>query len=297
MSSIVEKYEQILAADPRSRIFVELAKALVDRGEHARAVEVCRRGLEHHPSSILGRVIWGRALLEGGDTKGATDQFDIAIALEPASPYAFNLVGEALLKKGLHREALPVLARAAELQPADARVKGWLDEARRRAASEPEGAAAAPTAPARVAGDGADAGEEKTEPYRPIGTMGPAVPARGAAPGLARPAAASSAGAGERIATPASGAPVASGTPAPGASASAQSPRGGAPAKVNGAGMPPPLPPGATRAPRRNDAQNSLLHMIPGATRDMPAARPSRTGIPAAHAEADPAEAARIARQ
>ena len=66
MSSIVEKYEQILAADPRSRIFVELAKALVDRGEHARAVEVCRRGLEHHPSSILGRVIWGRALLEAG---------------------------------------------------------------------------------------------------------------------------------------------------------------------------------------------------------------------------------------
>ena len=59
-SSIVDKYEQILAADPRSRIFVELAKALVERGEHARAVEVCRRGLEFHPGSILGRVVWCR---------------------------------------------------------------------------------------------------------------------------------------------------------------------------------------------------------------------------------------------
>src|SRR5512133_1527122 len=168
MSSIVEKYEQILAADPRSRIFVELAKALVDRGEHARAVEVCRRGLEHHPSSILGRVIWGRALLDAGDGKGATDQFEIAIALEPSSPYAYNLVGEALLKKGLHREALPVLARAAELQPADARVRAWLDEAKRRAASEPKGAAfvPAPRAPDEGGGDGS---EEKTEPYRPIG--------------------------------------------------------------------------------------------------------------------------------
>src|SRR5512144_1366895 len=175
MASIVEKYEQILAADPRSRIFVELAKALVDRGDHARAIEVCRRGLEHHPSSILGRVIWGRALLEAGDAKGATDQFEIAIALEPSSPYAFNLVGEALLKKGLHREALPVLARAAELQPADARVKGWLDEAKRRARSEDPDAAVPGAAAPPPSGDGADAGDEKTEPYRPIGTMGPAV--------------------------------------------------------------------------------------------------------------------------
>jgi cellulose synthase operon protein C len=130
--SILEKYEQILAADPRSRIFVELAKALLERGEHGRAIEICRQGLEHHPSSILGRVIWGRALLEAGEPKEAMDQLEIAIALDPASPYAYNLVGEALLGKGLHRDALPVLARAAELQPADARVKGWLDEAKRR---------------------------------------------------------------------------------------------------------------------------------------------------------------------
>src|SRR6266545_5362200 len=136
-SSIVEKYEQILAADPRSRIFVELAKALVDRGEHARAIEVCRRGLEFHPGSILGRVTWGRALLDAGDPKGAMDQFEIAIALEPGSPYAYNHVGEALIAKGLHREALPVLARAAELQPADARIRAWLDEAKQRAKAEP----------------------------------------------------------------------------------------------------------------------------------------------------------------
>src|SRR5512142_2211449 len=160
MSSLVDKYEQILAADPRSRIFVELAKALVDRGDHARAVEVCRRGLEHHPSSILGRVIWGRALLEAGDKKGAMDQFEIAIALEPSKPYAYNLVGEALLRKELHREALPVLARAAELQPGDSRVKGWLDEAKRKARSEPDGAAPAPAA--RPPSDGADAADEKT---------------------------------------------------------------------------------------------------------------------------------------
>ena len=52
--SLIEKYEQILAADPRSLIFVELARALLDRGDPRRAMEVCRAGLEHHPGSILG---------------------------------------------------------------------------------------------------------------------------------------------------------------------------------------------------------------------------------------------------
>ncbi|HEX9050693.1 MAG TPA: tetratricopeptide repeat protein, partial [Anaeromyxobacter sp.] len=76
---------------------------------------------------------------------------------------------------------------------------------------------------------------------------------------------------------------------------------GAAPSRANGAPkMPPPLPPGATTPPpRRNDAQSSLLYMIPGETRETlaPAARPSRAGLPAAHAEPDPAEAERIARQ
>ena len=129
--SIVEKYEQILAADPRSRIFVELAKALVERGDAARAAEVCRRGLEHHPSSILGRVVWGRALLETGDAAAALAQLEAAVAVDPSSPYAFNLVGEALVAKKLHAEALPYLERALELQPADARVRGWLELVRR----------------------------------------------------------------------------------------------------------------------------------------------------------------------
>lgn len=164
MATILEKYEQILAADPRSRIFVELARALLERGQHARAVEICRQGLEHHPSSILGRVIWGRALLESGDTKGANDQFEIAIAVDPGSPYAYNLVGEALVAKGHFREALPVLLRAVELQPADARVRGWLEQAK-RGVREDGAAPAAEDAPAPAR---AAAPDEVTEPYRPL---------------------------------------------------------------------------------------------------------------------------------
>ena len=56
---MVEKYEQVLGQDPASTVFVELAKALIERGEHSRAIEVCQGGLSHHPNSVIGRVLWG----------------------------------------------------------------------------------------------------------------------------------------------------------------------------------------------------------------------------------------------
>lgn len=178
MASLVEKYQQILAADPRSRIFVELARALVDRGDHARAIEICRQGLEHHPGSILGRVTWGRALLAAGDTRAARDQFDVAIGIDPANPYAYDLVGEALLKHGLFKDALPVLARALELAPADAKVKGWLEEARRRAGGGTAvaiPAQAAPEPPAGPARTAIHTAQPAAAPVRPVTRL--AVPA------------------------------------------------------------------------------------------------------------------------
>jgi tetratricopeptide (TPR) repeat protein len=287
MASIVEKYEQILAADPRSRIFVELAKVLVDRGECARAVEVCRRGLEHHPSSILGRVTWGRALLESGDPKGAMDQFEIAIALEPASPYAFNHVGEALIAKGLHREALPVLARASELQPADARVRAWLDDAKRRVKGEPAPAAAAPPR-ARIALED-EGGEESTEPYRPIAprvrtreTASPSIPAASSTATVAPTPPDDSAVHPERSAD---------------AEASARR-RAPTPSSTPPPSVPPPLP--SAQAARAGSAgPRSVLYMIPGeSTRDVIPSLASRLDIPAIRdpkpapaRAADPAEA------
>ncbi len=274
MASLVAKYEKIFTADPRSRIFVELAKALVEQGDHARAADVCKKGLEHHPKSILGRVIWGRALLESGDAKGAMDHFEIAIALEPASPYAYNLVGEVLLGKGMHREALPVLGRAAELQPADARVKGWLDEVKRRVTGEP-----APAGDAAQATPGAGA----AAPPDAAGSSPAAPSAAGQQEGAAPAAAAGAAGQ-----------PATSGAPAAGALPPGTFPAATAPdSKTNGAAAPPPLPP---KLPRKAPAERSILQMIPGATREMrPPGAGTRARIEAMSAPADPAEAARIA--
>ena len=41
--SMIEKYRKVLAADPASRLFVELAKALIEKGASEEAIEVCKR--------------------------------------------------------------------------------------------------------------------------------------------------------------------------------------------------------------------------------------------------------------
>jgi len=127
--SPVERYELILQQDPASSVFVELAKALLEAGEPARAIAVCQGGLTHHPTSTVARVLWGKSLIHLGRPAEAMAQFDLAIGIEKDNPYAYNLIAEVLLQRGLYRSALPILRKAAALQPNNGRVKEWLEKA------------------------------------------------------------------------------------------------------------------------------------------------------------------------
>lgn len=135
--SMVEKYEQMLAADPSSTVFVELARAYLDRGENDRAIQTCQQGVSHHPNSVVGRVLWGKALINAGKAADAMKQFDLAVNIDRENPHAYNLIGEALLRKGLFRSALPILRKAAALQPNDGRIAQWLDQTKQALAGGP----------------------------------------------------------------------------------------------------------------------------------------------------------------
>lgn len=135
--SLVEKYEQILTQDPASTVFVELAKALIEQGDHQRAISICESGLSHHQKSVVGRVLWGKALINLGRPAEAMEQFDKAIAIDKENPHAYNLIGEVLLHKGLYRSALPLLKKAVALQPNDGRVRQWLEQTQRALAGGP----------------------------------------------------------------------------------------------------------------------------------------------------------------
>lgn len=135
--SMVEKYEQMLSQDPTSTVFVELARAYLDKGENDKAIEVCKQGCTHHPESVAGRVLWGKGLINSGRAAEAMQQFDAATNIDKDNPHAYNLISEVLLRKGLYRSALPILRKAATLQPNDGRIKQWLEQARAALAGGP----------------------------------------------------------------------------------------------------------------------------------------------------------------
>ncbi len=126
--SLVERYEEILAQDPTSHLFVELANSLVEQGDNARAIAVCQQGVLHNQSSVAGRVMWGKALINLGRPAEAMEQFDRAVAVNRDDPYAYHLICEVLLAKGLYRSALPLLRKASALAPEDEELKTWLEQ-------------------------------------------------------------------------------------------------------------------------------------------------------------------------
>lgn len=127
---VTAKYERILQADPRSRIFVELARALLEEGEAERAVVVCEQGLLHHPDSAQARLTMGRALLMLGRVDEAVARFEQAFSVDAATPYECDVAAEALIRHGHAGRALPLLRRAAATYPGDARIQRRLEEAR-----------------------------------------------------------------------------------------------------------------------------------------------------------------------
>ena len=135
--SLVEKYEQMLEQDPASTVFVELARAYLDRGDNEKAIVVCTQGCGHHPTSVVGHVLWGKALINTGRAADAMGQFDKAVSIDRENAHAYNLIGEVLLRKGLYRSALPILRKAAQLQPNDGRITQWLDQTRQALAGGP----------------------------------------------------------------------------------------------------------------------------------------------------------------
>jgi cellulose synthase operon protein C len=173
--SLVERYEEILAQDPTSHLFVELANSLVEEGSNARAVAVCQQGVLHNQASVAGRVVWGKALINLGRPAEAMEQFDRAVAVNRDDPYAYHLICEVLLSKGLYRSALPLLRKAATLAPDDEELRTWVEQTQGALAGGPPPVVRPST---RTLAETM----ERTDPGRPLPVLTAALPASAPVP-------------------------------------------------------------------------------------------------------------------
>jgi tetratricopeptide (TPR) repeat protein len=99
--------------------FVSRGQALVAAGQYQEAVKICRLGLLGKPTAVDGRVVLGQALLALRRYDEVLAEMRVALELDNTSAAAYQLKGEALLRKGDAVAATETLTRAKQLAPGD----------------------------------------------------------------------------------------------------------------------------------------------------------------------------------
>lgn len=108
-----------LQQDPSSRVFAPLAESYRRLGRLDEAIEICQRGLEHHPDFHGGRVALAKCYLDKHRYQDAQKELEKVVHLAPENLLAQRLLGEALMVQGLDGQALHAFKMALLLAPCD----------------------------------------------------------------------------------------------------------------------------------------------------------------------------------
>jgi tetratricopeptide (TPR) repeat protein len=131
VSDDIRALSAVLAADPASLVYVDLAEALRRRGDFEQALRVANGGLARHPEHADGFDCLGRIHAGRDDLPRAREAWGRALAVAPDHLGALKGMGFALYRAGDSRGALALLERALAGHPADDGARRALDIVRR----------------------------------------------------------------------------------------------------------------------------------------------------------------------
>ena len=140
----IEQFTQKLVADPKSRVFAQLADAYRKAGMIDEAIETAKKGMEHHPAYATAHLILGRCYLEKQMYALAREEFEATIKNDPQNLVGYKLLAGTYEKQNMFTEAVKFYQMVLDLDPSDmdlaekvASLKAKQDE-RPQAAPEPE---------------------------------------------------------------------------------------------------------------------------------------------------------------
>src|SRR5208337_33214 len=93
ITSEISELKKKLEENPDSLVFAPLSDAFRRQGNLKEALEVCKKGLQKHPSYTLAQVVLGRILREQGKINEAADEFKTVLEIDPDNLLAHNLLG------------------------------------------------------------------------------------------------------------------------------------------------------------------------------------------------------------
>ena len=148
----IEELRRRVQKDPASIAFAQLAEEYRRAGHYEDAIDICRTGLQTHPSYLSARVTLGRALIETNDLENAEAELRYVLQHAAENLAAIRAMAEIHQRRGELTEALGFYKSALELARHDPDLEQTVDEISRTIAKAPAPASApAPVAPAEAA--------------------------------------------------------------------------------------------------------------------------------------------------
>ncbi|HYD51151.1 MAG TPA: tetratricopeptide repeat protein, partial [Gemmatimonadaceae bacterium] len=130
MSDEIRRLSDELARDPSSLVFVPLGEALRRQGSTELALKIALRGLERHPYHADGHDLVARIAADRGEAERASDEWDMALRLDPQHVGARKGLGFICFQQGRLAEAEEHLAAAQALDGDDATIAAALARVR-----------------------------------------------------------------------------------------------------------------------------------------------------------------------
>ena len=130
-NSKIDELRAKLKADPKSRLFYQLAEELRKSGQAAESEQVLRSGLSAYPTYLAAWVSLGRTLRELKKDAEAIEPLNTALQLDPVNVVAARLLGDAYYALGERVEAVKKYKLVHALLPGDEELNARIAELER----------------------------------------------------------------------------------------------------------------------------------------------------------------------
>ncbi len=128
----IAHFENRLASDSGSRVFLPLADLYRRAGKLEDARRILVEGLDQHPNFVTARAALGLVLSELGDAAAAREALNAVLQIDPDNVLALRLLGREAVERSAWPEACEHFERLLRLEPEDRDVRDGLREARRQ---------------------------------------------------------------------------------------------------------------------------------------------------------------------
>lgn len=117
LSPEIEQLSEKLQADPKSRVFAQLADAYRKVNLLDEAIDTAKKGLEVHPKYAIAHLVLGRCYLAKGMFALAREEFDLTIKNDPQNMVGYKLLGETYEKQNMYPDAIKYYQLVMDLEP------------------------------------------------------------------------------------------------------------------------------------------------------------------------------------